>query len=303
MANNYITGAKRINQLFRIDQDGNRTALTSPYATGNVTANRQYAAAKQDKFKYFYRDKAVNDAYMGVLGQNIAAIPAEKDTYSLPYTKLNDALSGSKTQTSGSGSGGGSGSGSAGAYNTNTPYVEQLNSLYDQIMNRKPFQYDLNGDLLYKQMADQYTQLGQQAMRDTMGQATALTGGYGNSYAQQVGNQAYQQYLTALNQQIPDLYDRAYNVYNNDMDWLLQQYQMAAAHPTTIKSLTPTAAATPAANPASTSSDAAEVMALLQLLNGKSGGGTGTGNTSGGEQTGNAYTNELAKWYYRLLTQ
>lgn len=311
MGNNFTTGAKRINQLFRIDQDGNRTALTSPYTTGNVTANRQYAATKQDEFKNFYANKEINDTYMGVLGHNLVAIPAKEDTYSQSYTRLNDALSGSKTQTSGSGSGGGSGSGSgggygsgsAGAYNTNTPYIEQLNSLYDQIMNRKPFQYDLNGDLLYRQMADQYTQLGQQAMRDTMGQAAALTGGYGNSYAQQVGNQAYQQYLTALNQQIPDLYDRAYNVYNNDMDWLLQQYQMAAAHPTTIKSLTPTKAATPAANPASTSSDAAEVMALLQLLNGKSGGGTGTGSTSGGEQTGNAYTNELAKWYYRLLTQ
>lgn len=121
----------------------------------------------------------------------------------------------------------------------NQPYVDQLNSLYDQIMNRKPFQYDLNGDLLYRQMADRYTQLGQQAMRDTMGQAAALTGGYGNSYANQVGNQAYQQYLTALNDNIPKLWDRAYQVYQDQGDQLMQQYQLAAAHPEYVNALAP----------------------------------------------------------------
>lgn len=126
-----------------------------------------------------------------------------------------------------------------GGGNANTPYIEQLNSLYDQIMNRKPFQYDLNGDLLYRQMADQYTQLGQQAMRDTMGQAAALTGGYGNSFAQQVGNQAYQQYLTYLNEQIPGLYDRAYNVWQNEGDRLLERYQLAASHPGYLAALQP----------------------------------------------------------------
>lgn len=126
-----------------------------------------------------------------------------------------------------------------GGGNSNSPYIEQLNALYDQIMNRKPFQYDLNGDLLYRQMADQYTQLGQQAMRDTMGQAAALTGGYGNSYAQQVGNQAYQQYLTYLNEQIPGLYDRAYNVWQNEGDRLLERYQLAASHPGYLAALQP----------------------------------------------------------------
>lgn len=121
----------------------------------------------------------------------------------------------------------------------NQPYVNQLNSLYDQIMNRKPFQYDLNGDLLYRQMADQYTQLGQQAMRDATGTAAGLTGGYGNSYAAQVGNQAYQQYLTALNQNIPELWDRAYQAYLNHGDQLLQQYKLAAEHPEYLDALSP----------------------------------------------------------------
>lgn len=135
-------------------------------------------------------------------------------------------------QTSGGGYGGGSGG--------NAPYVQQLNTLYDQIMNRKPFQYDLNGDLLYRQMADQYTQLGRQASADAMGQAAALTGGYGNSYATQVGNQANQQYLTMLNQNIPELWDRAYQAYLNEGDQLLQQYELAAAHPGYLQAVQPT---------------------------------------------------------------
>lgn len=126
-----------------------------------------------------------------------------------------------------------------GGGNPNAPYLAQLNALYDQIMNRKPFQYDLNGDLLYRQMADQYTQLGQKAMRDATGTAAGLTGGYGNSYANQVGNQAYQQYLTALNQNIPELYDRAYQAYLNQGDQLMQQYQLAAAHPGNLAVLQP----------------------------------------------------------------
>lgn len=93
-------------------------------------------------------------------------------------------------------------------------YKGQLESLYNQVMNREPFTFDLNGDMLYNQYKDQYTQLGQQAMMDTMGQAATLTGGYGNSYAQTAGQQAYQQYLTQLNNIIPDLYQMAQDRYN-----------------------------------------------------------------------------------------
>ena len=41
------------------------------------------------------------------------------------------------------------------------------------ITDRKPFQYDVNGDALYQPYKDRYTQMGLQAMQDTMGQATA----------------------------------------------------------------------------------------------------------------------------------
>lgn len=102
-------------------------------------------------------------------------------------------------------------------------YKGQLESLYNQIMNRNPFTFDLNGDALYNQYKDQYTQQGKQAMMDTMGQAAAMTGGYGNSYAQTAGQQAYQQYLTQLNNIVPDLYNMAWNRYTQEGDELQNQ--------------------------------------------------------------------------------
>lgn len=107
-----------------------------------------------------------------------------------------------------------------------SPYTQQLEGIYQQIVNRQPFKYDLNGDMLYQQAKDQYVQGGRQAMMDTMGQAAALTGGYGNSYASTAGNQAYQQYLLQLNAMVPELYDRAAARYDQQGAELYNQYGM-----------------------------------------------------------------------------
>ena len=104
------------------------------------------------------------------------------------------------------------------------PYADRLNDLYNQITSRPGFSYDLNGDMLYKQYAQQYQQMGQQAMQDTMGQAAALTGGYGSSYASTAGNQAYQGYLQQLNERVPELYQLAMQKYQMEGDQLAQQY-------------------------------------------------------------------------------
>ena len=94
-----------------------------------------------------------------------------------------------------------------------SPYADKIKQLYDQIMGRKEFSYDFNADPIYQQYKDRYIQGGQRAMQDTMANAAALTGGYGNSYASTAGNLAYQQYLSGLNDVIPDLYGNAYNRY------------------------------------------------------------------------------------------
>lgn len=106
------------------------------------------------------------------------------------------------------------------------PYAGEIDQIYEKITNRDPFAYNVNDDALYQQMKDQYIRGGQMAMMDTMGQAQAMTGGYGNSYAQSAGQNAYQNYLTGLNEQVPELYQLALNNYLNEGDQMAMQYSM-----------------------------------------------------------------------------
>ena len=97
-------------------------------------------------------------------------------------------------------------------------YGDQIQALLDKILNRDPFKYDFNADPMYQMYKDRYLQQGRMAMQDTMGDAAALTGGYGNSYAATAGQQAYQSYLQGLNDRIPGLRDFAYNAWLNEGD-------------------------------------------------------------------------------------
>lgn len=108
----------------------------------------------------------------------------------------------------------------------NSKYLPYLEQLYNQMGERK-FDYDLNADTLYHQMKDRYIQQGQEAMIDTIGQASAMTGGYGNSYAQTAGQNMYDQYLMALNDQIPALRERAFNEWLAEGDQLQRQFENA----------------------------------------------------------------------------
>lgn len=107
-------------------------------------------------------------------------------------------------------------------------YDGQLKALYDQIVNRDKFSYDINSDKLYQQYAEQYANNGRLAMEDTIGQAAALTGGYDSTYAQSVGQQQYNAYMQKLNEVIPELYGQAYQEYQDEGDRLLQQYSLLA---------------------------------------------------------------------------
>ena len=113
-----------------------------------------------------------------------------------------------------------------GAYQSQ--WQANMDETLQQILNRDKFSYDLNSDALYQQYKDQYMLQGQQAMMDTMGQAAAMTGGYGNSYAQTVGQQTYQGYLQQLNDKVPELYQLALNQYNREGDELYNQYGLYA---------------------------------------------------------------------------
>ena len=102
----------------------------------------------------------------------------------------------------------------------------QIDDYLNQIENREDFSYNFNEDALYNQYKDQYIRQGQMAMMDTAGQAAALTGGYGNSYAQNVGQQAYNQHLTQLNNIIPELQQQAYGRYMDEGQRLQDMYNM-----------------------------------------------------------------------------
>lgn len=93
------------------------------------------------------------------------------------------------------------------------PWEDALNSVLGQIQDRGPFHYDPAKDPLYRQAVDRYVGLGRQAMMDTLGKTTALTGGYANSYAQTAGQQTYQKYLLALSGRIPQFQQMALQQY------------------------------------------------------------------------------------------
>ena len=103
------------------------------------------------------------------------------------------------------------------------------NNALNAISNRKAFQYDLADDMLFQQAKEQYQQMGKTAMADTIGQASAMTGGYGNSYATTAGAQAYNNYLQELNNSIGDYYSMALSTYNNETDRLNSIYNAYAA--------------------------------------------------------------------------
>jgi hypothetical protein len=100
---------------------------------------------------------------------------------------------------------------------------------WNKLNNREPFKYDLNKDALYKQYKDQYSALGKLAMQDTMGQASAMTGGYGNSYALTAGQQMYNQYMQKPNEMIPTLYGMARDRYDAEGNDLRNQFNLLAA--------------------------------------------------------------------------
>ena len=106
---------------------------------------------------------------------------------------------------------------------------EWLNTVKENIKDYGDFTYDLNGDALYQQYKDKYIQQGKLAMGDAIGQASAMTGGYGNSYAQSVGQQAYQNQLDNLNDIVPELYQMALDKYNMGLDNLYNQYGLLSS--------------------------------------------------------------------------
>lgn len=106
-------------------------------------------------------------------------------------------------------------------------YEAELDNAYDALTKREKFSYDQGSDALYKHYRDDYVRRGRLAMRDTAGQAAALTGGYASSYAEGVGQQRYDEYLQQLGAIVPELYSIAYSRYQDEGDALRERYDIA----------------------------------------------------------------------------
>lgn len=103
-------------------------------------------------------------------------------------------------------------------------YNNLIEDTLNKILNKEDFSYDFNADPLYQNYKDQYTKLGKEASINAAAAASTLTGGYGNSYAGTAASQANQQYLTQLNDVIPDLYNAAMNKYQMEKEDLYNKF-------------------------------------------------------------------------------
>lgn len=102
--------------------------------------------------------------------------------------------------------------------------TEKANKVLSDYENRGEFKYNPATDVGYQAARKQYTQGGQQAMKDTLGTATELTGGYDNSYAQAAAQQTYNQYMSELSSLMPQYEQQAYERYVNEGQQMKDYY-------------------------------------------------------------------------------
>ncbi|MBQ7475545.1 MAG: hypothetical protein IJS78_06465 [Clostridia bacterium] len=98
--------------------------------------------------------------------------------------------------------------------------------LLGKLLGGESFRYDPDGDEIWKKYKDKYEREGRLAMKDTIGRALALTGGYGNTYAVTAGQEAYDNYASKLAGQIPELYRLALERYRLDRDGIKDAYSL-----------------------------------------------------------------------------
>lgn len=163
----------------------------------------------------------------------------DREALSTALTKWNGITIDPVDPTTGNGGkdpedkGGNGGDGGLGGIGIPDPvsYSSQYRAQMDAILrdlNLDKFKFDLNGEELYQQYKDQFLRNGRLAMMDTMGQAAGLTGGYGSTYSQNAGQQAYQGYVNDLNNVVPDVYNAAYTRWRDSISDKLRQYELLA---------------------------------------------------------------------------
>lgn len=93
-------------------------------------------------------------------------------------------------------------------------YTKRIDDMINQVLSREDFTYDPGSDPMYQKLKDESTYLGKRAMNDAMGAASALSGGYANSFAQTAGEHAYQDYMAQLTSGMDEMYQLALSAYD-----------------------------------------------------------------------------------------
>lgn len=102
---------------------------------------------------------------------------------------------------------------------TSGRYDTKIKNLFSALLGMD-FDYDPADDIVYKMISDTNRRNARLAMEDTLGKLSPKSGGYANSYAQAVSQQAYAGELSKTVDMIPELYEAAYERFDSDRDAL-----------------------------------------------------------------------------------
>ncbi len=96
------------------------------------------------------------------------------------------------------------------------PWYHRAAELTEALAARPAFAYDPGKDPLWQGAKEDYLRRADRSMRDTLGRASALTGGYASTYAEDKAQQAYDEEIFRLTELLPDYYDRARTAYDKE---------------------------------------------------------------------------------------
>ena len=103
-------------------------------------------------------------------------------------------------------------------------YDDRIQQALDNIEKYSEFKYDVESDPLWNSVRSQYQRNAMLGMKDTLGAAANLTGGYASSYAQAAAQQAYQNNIAQMTDIIPELQDKALDRFNANHNMALDNF-------------------------------------------------------------------------------
>lgn len=103
-------------------------------------------------------------------------------------------------------------------------YDDRIQQALDNIEKYSEFNYDVESDPLWNSIRSQYQRNAMLGMKDTLGAAANLTGGYASSYAQAAAQQAYQNNIAQMTDIIPELQDKALDRFNANHNMALDNF-------------------------------------------------------------------------------